>query len=319
MKIFISYSRKDKDFVDQLANRLSDSGFDVWLDRWEIKVGDSLIDKMNEGLTDASHLAIVFSRNSIQSEWVRREINAAFFREVESKSIKVLPLRIDDCEIPSLMADKFHADFRDGFDIGFEQLIFTFSNINDEEEIVIEEVDFLVSGDQKKLGIEVLISNNSKTTKWFKITKLRAFVASMGAGLTYFYNKIKYRIEMRSTEINDAGQDVHGVIFEDDGEFGKQFSGYFSFINNSGSRTWEFEVEMPTHFRVPGRDKAAVRLFFEKPNKIVIEQEEIGRMAASTSFGISQKEFIISLVMDGDRTIKYQADDLNLLEFIANE
>ena len=42
MPIFISYSRKDSRFVDKLAVNLIKNRHHVWMDRWELKVGDSL-------------------------------------------------------------------------------------------------------------------------------------------------------------------------------------------------------------------------------------------------------------------------------------
>ena len=50
MKIFISYASEDKDFVDRLATDLKHQGIDIWIDKWEIKVGDSLISKISSGL-----------------------------------------------------------------------------------------------------------------------------------------------------------------------------------------------------------------------------------------------------------------------------
>ena len=51
MPVFISHSHQDKDFVDKLAGQLVMNKAYVWLDRWEIKVGevlDALIDLQNE-------------------------------------------------------------------------------------------------------------------------------------------------------------------------------------------------------------------------------------------------------------------------------
>lgn len=40
MKVFISYSSKDKIFAEKLSRDLLKLDLDVWLDKWEIKVGD---------------------------------------------------------------------------------------------------------------------------------------------------------------------------------------------------------------------------------------------------------------------------------------
>ncbi len=56
MSIFIIHSHKDKDFVDQLATRLAKDRVRVFVDRWEINVGDSIIEKINQAITNASFL-----------------------------------------------------------------------------------------------------------------------------------------------------------------------------------------------------------------------------------------------------------------------
>lgn len=65
MSVFISYSTKDKDFVDKLSIELVKKRIHVWLDKWAMKPGDSLIDKIQEGLTDSAYLLVVLSHNSL--------------------------------------------------------------------------------------------------------------------------------------------------------------------------------------------------------------------------------------------------------------
>lgn len=50
MAIFISYNQNDSDFVDKLAKNLVMRRHNVWVDRWELNIGDSLIDKIQGAL-----------------------------------------------------------------------------------------------------------------------------------------------------------------------------------------------------------------------------------------------------------------------------
>ena len=75
MKVFISHSSKDKPMVETLANDLSNRGFEVWLDKWEIVPGDNIVDKINSGLEAADAGLIVFSVHSADSNWVSAEIS----------------------------------------------------------------------------------------------------------------------------------------------------------------------------------------------------------------------------------------------------
>lgn len=46
MKVFISYNSKDKPIVESFGQFLVEQGIDVWFDKWEIKAGESLTDKI---------------------------------------------------------------------------------------------------------------------------------------------------------------------------------------------------------------------------------------------------------------------------------
>ena len=56
--VFLSHSSKDKDQVVRLATDLREAGVAVWLDEWEISVGDSISQKIQEGLKNYPYLAI---------------------------------------------------------------------------------------------------------------------------------------------------------------------------------------------------------------------------------------------------------------------
>jgi hypothetical protein len=123
MPIFISYSRQDKHFVDNLAMQLVAHKARVWLDRWELHVGDSLIKRIQEAIAGASALLVMLSKASVQSEWCQKELSAGLIRELEEKRVVVLPVLIEDCEIPLFLRDKLYADFRHDFDEGLQTIL----------------------------------------------------------------------------------------------------------------------------------------------------------------------------------------------------
>lgn len=112
MGTFISHSHKDKSFVEWLAKSLVNAGVDVWYDNWEIKVGDSILEKVNDGLSQSDFLIVVLSGSSIKSRWVREELNAASAEMIENAGIRILPVIIDDVEPPPLLRHRKYADFR---------------------------------------------------------------------------------------------------------------------------------------------------------------------------------------------------------------
>lgn len=110
--IFLSHTWKDKEFTRKLGNRLKDYGAKVWIDEAEIKVGESLIGKIEEGINEMEYLGVVLSPDSIKSEWVKREVEIAINDEIRGKKVKVLPIVARKCQIPSFLQGKLHADFR---------------------------------------------------------------------------------------------------------------------------------------------------------------------------------------------------------------
>jgi hypothetical protein len=105
MAIFISYSHKDKAFVDRLAFQLVKARAPIWLDRWELNVGDSLLQRVQTALQDASALAVVLSRSSVESEWCKKELTSGLVRELEEKQVLVLPILLEDCVVPLFLRD----------------------------------------------------------------------------------------------------------------------------------------------------------------------------------------------------------------------
>lgn len=121
--IFLSHNHKDKAFVRKLAEHLNSHGIRTWVDEAEIRVGDSLITKIESAIKDFTYLGVILSPNSVTSHWVKKEVNMALTQEIDGEQVKVLPLLIEPCNIPGFLSDKLYADFTRDFDDGFETLL----------------------------------------------------------------------------------------------------------------------------------------------------------------------------------------------------
>jgi hypothetical protein len=121
--IFISYSHTDKAFVHKLALRLIQHNAHVWIDSWELNVGDSLIPRIQQAIQESAALLIVLSKASVESEWCKKELNADLMRELDEKRVLVLPVLVEDCDIPLFLREKMYADFRASFDIGVRAIV----------------------------------------------------------------------------------------------------------------------------------------------------------------------------------------------------
>ncbi len=96
-RVFISHASEDKErFVLKFSEYLLKNGIDVWLDKWEMLPGDSLVDKIfEEGLKNASAVIVVLSINSVNKKWVREELSTALINRI-NKNSKLIPIILDD-------------------------------------------------------------------------------------------------------------------------------------------------------------------------------------------------------------------------------
>jgi hypothetical protein len=140
MRVFISYSSADRAFVEDLVKKLNERLVDVWYDKWEVKVGDSIIERINEGLDKADYLIVVLSKNSVKSRWVKLELEAAMIKIIE-KGAFILPILLEDCEIPFLLKGRRYANFKDDPKQAFDDLL---SVIAPETKLPLEEKDKII-------------------------------------------------------------------------------------------------------------------------------------------------------------------------------
>lgn len=134
MKTFISHSSKDKKrFVQEFARKLRSTGIDAWLDKWEMSVGDSIVDRIfEEGIKNCDVFIIILSKNSINSKWVKEELNAGFIKNIE-KQTKVIPIIIDNnIEIPIVLSSRKWIKIKDlkSYNTEFEDITNSILNIS---------------------------------------------------------------------------------------------------------------------------------------------------------------------------------------------
>ena len=76
-EIFISYSRRDAEFVTRLAADLDAHVAGVWFDQSAIQLGENWHDEIMEGISDCKAFVLVLSPDSVESKYVREELNKA--------------------------------------------------------------------------------------------------------------------------------------------------------------------------------------------------------------------------------------------------
>jgi hypothetical protein len=105
---FIAYSRRDADFVLDLAERLRERGQPVWLDQWNERPGDDWDRSVDEAIRSCAAFLIVLSPDAVASEEVRGELRAALNRRK-----RIVPLLYRPCDVPRQIQNTQYLDLTD--------------------------------------------------------------------------------------------------------------------------------------------------------------------------------------------------------------
>jgi len=121
--VFISHASADKSIALSLSLDLADEGYRPWLDHWEIEAGESIPGKLAEGLRASDYLLLLLSEKSVSSGWVEAEWTTQYWDEAKSGSVKVIPVLLSDCQIPTLLKSKKYVDLRNDYQRGLELIL----------------------------------------------------------------------------------------------------------------------------------------------------------------------------------------------------
>lgn len=127
--VFICHASEDKrDFVRPLAELLQQQHIAVWYDEFSLDIGDSLSQKIDEGLANSRFGIVVLSPNFFKKPWAKRELSGLTLREMVEKKSLILPIwhRVSVEDVASFsppLADKKAATSQDGINSLLRDLI----------------------------------------------------------------------------------------------------------------------------------------------------------------------------------------------------
>jgi serine/threonine protein kinase len=105
--LFVSYSRRDKDYAAQLTDHLAENGFTVWIDS-QIEYGDTWFAEIEEAIKTCEAFILLMTPEAYKSEWVQKEILLA-----KRDKKPIFPLLLEGSEF-GIVIDLQFADVRDG-------------------------------------------------------------------------------------------------------------------------------------------------------------------------------------------------------------
>lgn len=112
--VFISYSSKDAAWVrGELLPRLEQAGLKVIIDFRDFEVGTPSLINMERAVDTSRHTLVVLTPNWIASEWTEFESLLVGTRDPAGRRRKLIPLLLEQCDLPSRIAMLTYLDMRD--------------------------------------------------------------------------------------------------------------------------------------------------------------------------------------------------------------
>lgn len=115
LRVFLCHSSQDKPIVRELYQRLLAEGWiDPWLDEEKILPGQNWDLEINKAVEKSEVVIVFLSKKSVSKEgYVQKEIKKILdiADEKPEETLFVIPLRLDDCQIPSRLAKWQYEDY----------------------------------------------------------------------------------------------------------------------------------------------------------------------------------------------------------------
>lgn len=113
--VAISYASEDAALATELADRLESAGVSVFFDRFETAElwGKDLYVELHRRFSDtARYCIIIVSKHYAEKVWTKHELRSAFERALREDREYILPIRLDDVDLPELNKNLVHVDIR---------------------------------------------------------------------------------------------------------------------------------------------------------------------------------------------------------------
>lgn len=121
--VYLAHSSADRAMAERITEGLRKAGIGVWLDKNELRVGDRIISQMGAGIRSSRFMAVMISKESNKSDWVREEWEAKLADDKKTGRNSLLPIVVDDCDVPPFLDTRLCADFRSDYEAGLKDLL----------------------------------------------------------------------------------------------------------------------------------------------------------------------------------------------------
>lgn len=121
--VFLSYAQQDQAVAKLIASDLEKQGIRTWFDQHEIIAGDSILERIREGIRSADYLIVLLSKHSSQSVWVEREIGVAFEKFGKDETTSIIPVVIDNTPVPQRFSNIRYVNLTEGHEQAIKEIV----------------------------------------------------------------------------------------------------------------------------------------------------------------------------------------------------
>lgn len=109
--VFVCYSRHDIDIAKQICERLIKENITVFYDAFTLPIGEDFASSITETISNSKLILYLHSHYSIQSNWVRKELEFAINMGLEVIPVNISGFRSDNSSIRMLLYNKYWIEY----------------------------------------------------------------------------------------------------------------------------------------------------------------------------------------------------------------
>lgn len=120
--LFFAFCSADRTIAKCACIDLCELGHDAWFYEADSVGGAPFVSQMDAGIADADAMLVLASKASLRSEAVRLEWSAGITKRLTHPQFIIVPVIIDDCELPPILGAYSCANLRDDYWTGIGQV-----------------------------------------------------------------------------------------------------------------------------------------------------------------------------------------------------
>lgn len=208
--IFICHASEDKEIiVKPLLDALDKEKISYWYDEAEIKWGDSIPNKINEGFRISRYVIVIFSNNFLSKNWPQRELNSALNIESSTGEVKILPIIVGNDEVKAKILHQYPI-------LNDKRYIIWKDDVND----VVEELKRCLQRSSKKIKYKNSVTKKSnlnipipKIPKEFSQLEKDRFIKSTFSIIKQYFINALNKLKNQYSEIEFDIDDINNFKF----------------------------------------------------------------------------------------------------------